>query len=200
MREVYDEGQAAGRLRVPLAAWRWAAGTGLVPGADVGEGLWSRAVVGSVDAEQVRAALRGPVGAGWAADRLTEALGVPLPLRRPRVTAAAVGHLVRAGLLVRLGGDAEFPEVHPDRVALLARRRDLPALLDRYVPLGPDRAAVRLGVRRTDGNPKPGHRGPARASAARLRQRSRRGAQPGTLAARHARVGSAAAPPHGEGA
>ncbi|MFG2235990.1 hypothetical protein ACGFNX_39380 [Streptomyces sp. NPDC048723] len=31
----------------------------------------------------------------------------------------------------------------------LARRRDLPALLDRHVPLGPD-TAVRLGVRRTD--------------------------------------------------
>lgn len=149
-REVYDEGQAAGRLRVPLAAWRWAAGTGLVPAADAGPGQWSRAVVESVDAELVRAALRGPVGAGWAADRLTEALGVPLPLRRPRVTASAVGHLVRSGLLVWLGGEVEFPEVHPDQVAALARRRDLPALLDRHVPLGPDQAAARLGVRRTD--------------------------------------------------
>ncbi|MFI8345249.1 hypothetical protein ACIF8W_35050 [Streptomyces sp. NPDC085639] len=35
-------------------------------------------------------------------------------------------------------------------MAALARRRDLPALLDRHVPLGPDQAAVRLGVRRTD--------------------------------------------------
>ncbi|MEU8528357.1 hypothetical protein AB0C77_22590 [Streptomyces sp. NPDC048629] len=49
--------------------------------------------------EAVRAALRGPIGAGAAADRLTQALGVPLPILRPRVTAAAVGHLVRAGLL-----------------------------------------------------------------------------------------------------
>ncbi|MER5934238.1 hypothetical protein [Streptomyces sp. NPDC002054] len=32
----------------------------------------------------------------------------------------------------------------------MACRRYLPALLDRYVPLGPDRAAVRLGVHRTD--------------------------------------------------
>ncbi|OKK16254.1 hypothetical protein AMK16_26700 [Streptomyces sp. CB00455] len=31
-------------------------------------------------------------------------------------------------------------------MAALARRRDLPALLDRHVPLGPDQAAVRLGV------------------------------------------------------
>lgn len=149
-REAYDEVQAAGRLRVPLAAWRWAAGTGLVPPPDAGPGQWSRAVVEAADPEAVRAALRGPVGAGWAADRLTDALGVPLPPRRPRVTAAAVGHLVRAGLLVRLGGDAEFPEVHPDQVQTLARRRDLPALLDHHVPIGPDQAAVRLGVRRTD--------------------------------------------------
>ncbi|MFF5808774.1 hypothetical protein [Streptomyces sp. NPDC012746] len=34
-------------------------------------------------------------------------------------------------------------------VAALGHRRDLPTL-DRHVPLGPDQAAVRLGVRRTD--------------------------------------------------
>ncbi|MGW7029094.1 hypothetical protein ACWGFX_18135 [Streptomyces xanthophaeus] len=66
------------------------------------------------------------------------------------MTSAAVGHLAKAGLLVRLGGEVEFPEVHPEQVAALARRRDLPALLDRHVPLGPDQSAVRLGVRRTD--------------------------------------------------
>ncbi|WP_327364692.1 hypothetical protein [Streptomyces sp. NBC_01296] len=150
VREVYDEYAAAGRLRVPVAAWRWATGSGLVPPADAGPGLWSRAVVEAADAEAVRAALRGPVGAGWAADRLTQALGVPLPILRPRVTASAVGRLVKAGLLVYLGGDVEFPDVHPDQVAALGRRRDLPALLDRHVPLGPDQAAVRLGVRRAD--------------------------------------------------
>ncbi|MFE1877684.1 hypothetical protein ACFW9N_43770 [Streptomyces sp. NPDC059496] len=150
VREVFDESEAAGRLRVPVAAWRWATGSGLVPAADVGPGRWSRAVVEAADPEAVRAALRGPVGAGWAADRLTEALGGPLPILRPRVTASAVGHLVTAGLLVYLGGDPQFPDVHPDQVAALARRRDLPALLDRHVPLGPEQAAVRLGVRRCD--------------------------------------------------
>ncbi|MEW1640279.1 hypothetical protein AB0469_40275 [Streptomyces sp. NPDC093801] len=30
--------------------------------------------------------------------------------------------------------------LHPDEVAALARRRDLPAVLDRHVPLGPDQA------------------------------------------------------------
>ncbi|MFI5987398.1 hypothetical protein ACIBEA_41845 [Streptomyces sp. NPDC051555] len=148
VREFYDEQQAAGRLRVSVAAWRWATGSGLVPGADAGPGRWSRAVVEAVDAERVRAALRS-VGARGAADQLTQALGVPLRCR-PRVTAAAVGHLVRAGLLVYLGGEPAYPDVHPDQVAALARRRDLPAVLDRHVPLGPDQAAVRLGVRRLD--------------------------------------------------
>ncbi|GGR67557.1 hypothetical protein [Streptomyces roseolus] len=150
MRETYDEQQAASRLRVSVAAWRWAAASGAVPAADAGPGLWSRAVVESTDAEAVRAALPGPAGAWWAAERLTEALGAPLPRCRPRVTPAAIGHLVRAGLLVHLGGDPAYPDVHPDQVAALARRRDLPALLDRHVPLGPDQAAVRLGVRRID--------------------------------------------------
>ncbi|MEU9944535.1 hypothetical protein [Streptomyces lavendulae] len=122
---------------------------GLVPSADAGPGVWSRVVVEAADPEQVRAALRGPVGAGVAADRLTAALGELLRCR-PRVTAAAVGHLARAGLLVRLGGDAECPDVHPDQVAALGRRRDLPVLLDRHVPFGPDQAAVRLGVRRVE--------------------------------------------------
>ncbi|MER7338946.1 hypothetical protein ABT403_14040 [Streptomyces sp. NPDC000075] len=75
---------------------------------------------------------------------------MPLPILRPRVTASAVGHLVKAGLLVYLGGDTQYPDVHPDQVAALARRRDLPALLDRYVLPGPDQAARRLGVRRVD--------------------------------------------------
>ncbi|MCM1951032.1 hypothetical protein NC315_37585 [Streptomyces sp. G2] len=35
-----------------------------------------------------------------------------------------------------------YPDVHPDQVDALARR-DLPALLDRHIPLGPDQAAVR---------------------------------------------------------
>ncbi|MFF9691317.1 hypothetical protein [Streptomyces sp. NPDC014623] len=91
-----------------------------------------------------------PSGAWWAAERLNKALGEPLPFGRPPVTATAVGHLVRAGLLAYLGGEMATPDVHPDQVATLARRRDLPALLDRHVPLGPDQAARRLGVRRTD--------------------------------------------------
>ncbi|MEW1906197.1 hypothetical protein [Streptomyces sp. NPDC086147] len=149
MRETYDEYAAAGRLRVSVSAWRWAVASGLVPAPDAGT-EWSRAVVEAADAEGIRAALRGPADAWRAAERLTEALGEPLPFGRPPVTASAIGHLVRAGLLAYLGGDPATPDVHPDQVATLARRRDLPALLDRHVLLGPDQAAVRLGVRRTE--------------------------------------------------
>ncbi|MGW5421610.1 hypothetical protein [Streptomyces sp. NPDC003943] len=83
--------------------------------------------------------------ASGAASRATMVTGC-----RPRVTASAVGHLVRASLLAYLGGDVAYLDVHPDQVAALARRRDLPALLDQHVPLGPDQAAQRLGVRRAD--------------------------------------------------
>ncbi|MFJ3091432.1 hypothetical protein [Streptomyces sp. NPDC086838] len=119
-----------------------------MPAADAGAGVWSRAVVEAADPEAVRAALR-LMDAWTAADRLTQALGEPL-VCRPKPTASAVGHLVRAGLLVRLGGDPDPPDVHGDQLDALARRRDLSALLDLHVPLGPDQTARRLGVRRTD--------------------------------------------------
>ncbi|MET7344668.1 hypothetical protein [Streptomyces sp. NPDC005547] len=124
VRVTYGECEAAGRLRVPVAAWRWAVGSGLVPPADAGPGKWSRAVVEAADPEAVRAALRA-VDAGEAAGRLTRALGEPL-VCRPAVTASAVGHLVRAGLLAGLGGDPDTPTVHGDQVDALGRRRDLP--------------------------------------------------------------------------
>ncbi|MGW7412760.1 hypothetical protein [Streptomyces sp. NPDC054863] len=151
-RSTYDESQAAGRLRVPVAAWRWAVHTGQVPAPDAGPGLWTRAAVEAVDAEGVRAALRGPIGASTAADRLTAAVGDPLPVLRPAVTSRQIGDLARAGFLTVLGPDADAPDVHPDQVAALARRRDLEQLLDRHLYLGPEQAAVRLGVRRTELN------------------------------------------------
>ncbi|MFD0378686.1 hypothetical protein [Streptomyces sp. NPDC127112] len=89
-REFCDEQRGSREARSPIAAGRWAAGPGLVPPADAGPGQWSRFAVDAADAEGVRAALRGPMGAGQAADRLTEALGEPLPRCRPRVPAAAV--------------------------------------------------------------------------------------------------------------
>ncbi len=60
MREAYDGYQAAGRPKVPTAAWRWAAASNLVPVAHAGVGWWARAVVEATDAEAMRAALRRP--------------------------------------------------------------------------------------------------------------------------------------------
>ncbi|MFJ9434643.1 hypothetical protein ACIRQY_34015 [Streptomyces sp. NPDC101490] len=148
-RETYDEYGAAGRLGLPVAAWRWAAGTGLVPPPDAGRWEWTRTTVEATEPEALRAAFHVR-NAHQAAEQLTAALGDPLPPRRPAVTVSAVARLVRAGLLAQLGDDPDFPIVHADQVAQLARRRDLPAVPDRHIPLGPDQAAHRLGVRRTD--------------------------------------------------
>ncbi|MEU9032102.1 hypothetical protein AB0D46_32280 [Streptomyces sp. NPDC048383] len=144
-----EEWRAADRVGEPVAAWRWAVATGAVPPADGPDGCWSARLVADVDAEGVRAALLG-CSAFAAAERLTAALGDPLPVGRPAVTAAMVGDLASAGLLVWLGGDRRTPTVHRDQVEALTRRRDLPALLDRHCRLGPDQAGRRLGVRRTE--------------------------------------------------
>ncbi|MFJ4343381.1 hypothetical protein [Streptomyces sp. NPDC088915] len=66
------------------------------------------------------------------------------------MTSSGAGRLVRAGLLACPGGETVTLDVHPDQVAALARRQDLPALPGRHVPFGPDQAAVRHGLRRTD--------------------------------------------------
>ncbi|MEU2391835.1 hypothetical protein [Streptomyces sp. NPDC007369] len=145
--EKYDEGQAAKRLRVPRAAWRWAVHTGAVPPPDAGAGLWSRAAVEAVDAAAVRDALpQEPTSAYTAAQRLGEALA---PWDVP-VSTAAVIELAAAGLLVSLSGDPEAPTFHPDQVEALAAHPDLPAVVASAVPLGPDQAAQRLSVRRSD--------------------------------------------------
>ncbi|MGI5451422.1 hypothetical protein ACQEVM_37820 [Streptomyces sp. CA-243310] len=147
--EGLSEFAAASRLGVAVGAWRWAVATGVVPSADAGEGSWSRAVVERADVEGVRAGLVS-VSAFEAAERLTAALGTPLPPLRPAVTGRMIGDLTGAGILLRLEGPRETPVVHADQVAALTRRRDLAALLDRHTLLGPDQSAVRLGLRRSD--------------------------------------------------
>lgn len=80
---------AAGRLRVSVAAWRWATASGVAPPADAGTRLRSRAVVEAADAEAVRAARtdrsvlggRPPHRSAWAAP--------PLPSARHRLRDAA---------------------------------------------------------------------------------------------------------------
>ncbi|MCX4547227.1 hypothetical protein [Streptomyces sp. NBC_01565] len=151
-RMEYDGDQAAGRLRVPRYAYRWAVHTGAVPAPDAGPGVWSRAAVESMDAEVIRAAMGdGPLYGGQAADRLAEALGTPNPPGGPAaVGVAALVELAKDGLLLSLSGDPEQPLFHPAQVETLAARPDLAGLLAEAAPLGPDQAAARLGVRRSD--------------------------------------------------
>ncbi|MFJ6940926.1 hypothetical protein [Streptomyces sp. NPDC101132] len=151
-RAEYDEGQAAGRLRVRRPEFRWAVHTGAVPAGDVRAGVWSRAAVEAMDAGAIRAGLPCVLSGRGAADRLAAALGTPNPApgQGPaQVTVFAVREMVTAGLLTDLSGDPAQPALHPDQVAALAARPDLAALLAEAVPLGPDQAAARLGVRRS---------------------------------------------------
>ncbi|MFI6006704.1 hypothetical protein ACIA98_41270 [Streptomyces sp. NPDC051366] len=150
----YDEGQAAGRLRVTRSAFRWAVHTGAVPAPDAGPGLWSRAAVEAMDADAIRAGLpEDPLSGRGAADVLAQALGTPNPswgAGPAVVTAFAVREMVKAGFLTDLSGDPAQPALHPDQVAALAAHPDLARLLAQAVPIGPDQAAQRLGVRRCD--------------------------------------------------
>ncbi|MET9887185.1 hypothetical protein ABZZ20_29425 [Streptomyces sp. NPDC006430] len=151
-RAEYDEGQAAGRLRVRRPEFRWAVHTGAVPPGDVGPGVWSRAAVEAMDADAIRAGLPYVLSGHGAADQLAAALGTPNPApgQGPaQVTVFAVREMVKAGFLTDLSGDPAQPALHPDQVAALAARPDLAELLAEAVPLGPDQAAARLGVRRS---------------------------------------------------
>lgn len=72
-RTEYDAGQAAKRLKVPAAAFRWARHTGLVPDPDVSSRQWSRAAVKALDADAIRGRdATPPIGGGAAADRIAD--------------------------------------------------------------------------------------------------------------------------------
>ncbi|MFJ9893479.1 hypothetical protein ACIQPR_09105 [Streptomyces sp. NPDC091280] len=153
-RTEYDEGQAAGRLRVPVAAFRWARHTGLVPAPDASCWQWSRAAVETMDPAAIRAALpHGPISAAAAADRIAETLGTPNPPagETPVVSAFAVRRLIADGLLTDLTANPEAVLLNPDQVMeICASISGLAQRLAGEAPLGPDQAAARLGVRRTD--------------------------------------------------
>lgn len=151
-RTEYDERRAAGRLRVPMTAWRWAVHTGIVPPPDVPGGLWSRAAVEAMNPEAITAALPGePLSGGQAADRIAEALGTPnVRGEAATVTAFVVRRFMAAGMLAELSANPAGSLVHPSQVAEVCARPDLAELVAAESPLGPDQAAARLGVRRTD--------------------------------------------------
>ncbi|MFI0915567.1 hypothetical protein [Streptomyces abikoensis] len=151
-RTEYSEGQAAGRLRVPITAFRWAQHTGLVPAPDASTWQWSRAAVETMDADAIRATLpQEPIPGGVAADRIADALGTPnVPGEKAKVTSFVVRRLVARDLLVDLSGNPEGTLHHPGQVAEVCTREDLAELVAANTPLGPDQAAARLRVRRCE--------------------------------------------------
>ncbi|CAL9672985.1 hypothetical protein [Streptomyces sp. enrichment culture] len=153
-RTEYDAGQAAKRLKVPAAAFRWARHTGLIPAPDASSHQWSRAAVEALNADAIRAAMpTPPISGGAAADRIADALGTPNPTtygERANVTAFVVRRFVDRGLLVDLSANPDGTLHHPDQVAEVCRREDLADLVAADTPLGPEQAAARLRVRRAD--------------------------------------------------
>ncbi|MEW1762409.1 hypothetical protein AB0393_38630 [Streptomyces cyaneofuscatus] len=94
---------------------------------------------------------RTPISGGAAADRIAEALGTPnLGGEKAAVTAFVVRRLIDLRLLADLSANPDGSLVNPDQVDLVCARADLPELVAANTPLGPDQAAQRLSVRRTD--------------------------------------------------
>ncbi|MER6632907.1 hypothetical protein ABT301_32585 [Streptomyces sp. NPDC000987] len=151
-RTEYDASQAAKRLKVPAAAFRWARHTGLIPDPEASSFQWARATVEALDADAIRAAMSSPpIGGGAAADRIAEALGTPNVIsEKANVTAFVVRRFVDRSLLVDLSANPEGTLHHPGQVAEVCRREDLADLVAADTPLGPEQAAARLGVRRVE--------------------------------------------------
>ncbi|MFF9556263.1 hypothetical protein ACF1DY_10630 [Streptomyces albus] len=151
-RTEYDAGQAAKRLKVSAAAFRWARHIGLIPDPDVSSWQWSRAAVEALDAAAIRAAMPSPpIGGGAAADRIADALGTPNVIgENTDVTGFVVRRFVDCGLLADLSANPDGTLHHPGQVDQVCRREDLADLVAADTPLGPEQAAARLGVRRVD--------------------------------------------------
>lgn len=151
-RSEYDASEAAKRLKVRAAAFRWARHAGLIPDPDVSSWQWSRAAVEALDADVIRAAMPdGPISGGAAADRIAAALGTPNePSEKAAVTSYVARRLIDRGLLTELSVNPDGSLVHPDQVADVCRREDLAELVAADTPLGPEQAAARLGVRRVE--------------------------------------------------
>ncbi len=148
----YDERQAAGRLRVPITALRWAVHAHLVPRPDATSTTWTRASVEAMDREAITGSIPdGPISGGQAAHQIAAAIGTPyIPGEPCAVKTFTVSQFVRLGHLTDLSGHPEELLLHPDQVADICTRADLAELVAAESPLGPDQAAERLLVRRTD--------------------------------------------------
>jgi hypothetical protein len=151
-RTEYDEGQAAKRLQVPVASFRWARHCGLVPAPDASIHRWSRTAVEAMAPDAIREALpHTPISGRAAADRIAQALGTPnVHGEKAAVTSFVVRRLIDLRLLTDLSANPDGSLVNPDQVDTVCARDDLAELVAANAPLGPDQAALRLSVRRTD--------------------------------------------------
>ncbi|MFE2693607.1 hypothetical protein [Streptomyces mirabilis] len=151
-RSDYDDSQAAKRLRVSAAAFRWARHADVIPAPDLPPNRWSRTAVEAMDPEAVRAALpRAPISGSVAADRIADALGTPNQAgEKANVTSFVVRRFIDRGLLTELSANPDGSMLNPDQVDVVCRRKDLAALVAADTPLGPNQAAERLSVRRVE--------------------------------------------------
>lgn len=151
-RTEYDEGQAAKRLRVPAATFRWARHAAVIPAPDASSHQWSRAAVEAMDPGTIRAALpREPISGGAAADRIADALGTPnQPREKAAVSVFVVRRLIARGLLKDLTANPDGVLLNADQVDAVCQRADLAVMVAADTPLGPNQAAERLRVRRVD--------------------------------------------------
>ncbi|MCZ0210734.1 hypothetical protein OZK63_35680 [Streptomyces sp. UMAF16] len=133
----YDAGQAAKRLTVPAAAFRWARRTGLVPAPDVSTSWWSRAAMEARDADAIRVAIPSPpISGGAAADRIAAALSTPnVAGEKAAVMAFAVRRFVDRGLLLAMSANPDGTLHHPDQVDHVCRSEDLADLVAADTPV-----------------------------------------------------------------
>ncbi|MFJ8133272.1 hypothetical protein [Streptomyces hydrogenans] len=108
----------------------------------------------ALNADVIRAAVPSPpISGGAVADRIADVLGTPnqtLHGDPVNVTAFVVRRFVDCGLPVGLSANPDETLHHPDQVAEVCRRKDLAELIAAETPLGPEQAAARLRLRRTD--------------------------------------------------
>ncbi|MEO3976940.1 hypothetical protein [Streptomyces sp. CAU 1734] len=150
-RTEYDERQAAKRLYVPVASFRWARHTKLIPAPDASGQRWSRTAVEAMNAKAIRASLPAPISGAAAADRIAEALGTPHSRGDRRVVSSfVIRRLIDLKLLTELSANPDGSLVNPDQVDAVCARGDLAELVENNQPLGPEQAAQRLSVRRAD--------------------------------------------------
>ncbi|MFE7485772.1 hypothetical protein [Streptomyces sp. NPDC057552] len=105
-----------------------------------------------MDPDSIRRALpRKPISGGAAANQIAETLETPnLSGEKAAVTAFVVRRLIELRLLTDLSANPDGALVNPDQLDLVCARDDLAGLVAANTPLGPDQAAQRLSVRRTD--------------------------------------------------